>query len=116
MTLNELAKKIHKNAVEKGWYDPPKTILEACMLFITEIAEAVEELRKNTPPFYYDPNERITTAHPLRKPEGWAVELCDAVIRILDTLAAEDIDIDKLVKLKMDYNATRPRRHGGKRW
>ena len=43
------------------------------------------------------------------------IELIDCMIRILDTLAEQQINIDYLMKLKMDYNENRPYRHGGKK-
>lgn len=42
MTLNELAKKAHENAVKKGFWDCKTSIYHFIMLAITEIAEAVE--------------------------------------------------------------------------
>lgn len=57
--------------------------------------------------------ELIRTAHPrLVKPEGVAVELADALIRILDIMHSLDVDIDAIVAEKMAYNATRPVKHG----
>lgn len=64
-------------------------------------------------------NRRDPTSKPFKmimgKPEGWAVELVDCMIRILDTMAEQQINIDYLMKLKMDYNENRPYRHGGKK-
>ena len=48
------------------------------------------------------------------KPEGVAVELVDALIRILDQLGYMRVDIDGLVAEKMSYNAGRPAKHGKK--
>ena len=48
------------------------------------------------------------------KPEGVAVELVDALIRILDQLGYMRVDIDGLVAEKMAYNADRPIKHGKK--
>lgn len=49
------------------------------------------------------------------KPEGRAVELIDCIIRILDWMGHEQVDVDMLMRRKMDYNKTRPYRHGGKK-
>lgn len=47
-----------------------------------------------------------------RKPEGFAVELADCVIRILDTCEFLGIDLQPVIEEKMAYNATRPHKHG----
>ena len=36
------------------------------------------------------------------------------IIRILDYLAEQDVDVDSVIQEKMKYNETRPYRHGGK--
>lgn len=40
--------------------------------------------------------------------------MIDCVIRIFDTLAAHEIDIDTVMAEKMKYNETRPYKHGRK--
>lgn len=49
------------------------------------------------------------------KPDGIPIELADIIIRVLDVCAAHDIDIQRAIAEKMDFNRTRPERHGGKR-
>lgn len=49
------------------------------------------------------------------KPEGIAIELADAVIRILDYCGHVGIDIEKAIEIKHEYNKTRPYKHGGKK-
>lgn len=46
------------------------------------------------------------------KPEGVAVELADAVIRIADLCGYLGIDLDAVISEKMAYNETRPFKHG----
>lgn len=104
MSINDYVKEIHENAKEKGWYDKPRTPLEIHALIHSEISEAVEEVRKDTKPFYIENG----------KPEGEAIELVDAVIRIMDYFAYNNWDLERLLKIKMEYNKTRPNRHGGK--
>lgn len=48
------------------------------------------------------------------KPEGEAVELMDAFIRIADWFAWKSWDAEAVVQAKMEFNATRAYRHGGK--
>ena len=47
-----------------------------------------------------------------KKPEGVAVELADAVIRIADLCGYLGIDLDAVISEKMAYNETRPFKHG----
>ena len=74
LKIQDYAKMIHDNAVEKGWYEVNQSALERHALMISEIAEATEEVR-NHKEAYYEVNG---------KPEGEATELADVLIRILD--------------------------------
>jgi NTP pyrophosphatase (non-canonical NTP hydrolase) len=49
------------------------------------------------------------------KPEGIPSELADVVIRVFDAASQYGIDLEHEIMLKMEYNATRQHRHGGKR-
>lgn len=48
------------------------------------------------------------------KPEGIPSELADIIIRVLDTCGAWGVDIDTAVRTKLEFNRSRPYRHGGK--
>ena len=50
-----------------------------------------------------------------KKPEGMYVEMVDCLIRILDYLSHENVDIDRVMAEKIAYNKTRPYRHGNKK-
>jgi len=119
MNLNEWSQEIHKNAVEHGWWEKPKPISEVTMLCTCELAEAVEEARAGRPLMYVDDVEnlkRITdiTQFYGRKPEGTAVEMADCLFRVLDWFGSENIDVEQVMKLKHEYNKTRPYKHGKK--
>ena len=91
-TMAEWAKEIHENAVAHGWWEEDRTIGEVCALIHSELSEALEEARAARPMMYvmdeyngeYIQNPRYFGS---RKPEGIAVELADAVIRMLDWMA-----------------------------
>lgn len=106
MNLNELAEECHKTALEKGWWDKSNPFGQQMMNIIGEVSEAWEEYRKGYDPhFMYSENGKL---------EGIPIEFADVIIRILDTCAQYQVDIDLAVKLKMEYNKTREYRHGGK--
>lgn len=116
MSLRALQEAAHNTATEKGWWEPfydksivnyhrHRSIPEQIALMHSELSEALEEIRKpDARPFYLVDN----------KPEGWAVELADCVIRIMDTCGEHNVDLQALVEMKMKYNESRSHRHGGK--
>ena len=134
MTLNELAKDIHQNAVEHGWWDEERTFGDILSLCHSELSEALEEYRAHRGMLWYpclegktvtpcDPkdgydclyfNNREKCPFHGAKPEGMAVEMIDCIIRILDWCGKEGVDVDAILTAKHEYNKTRPYRHGGK--
>jgi NTP pyrophosphatase (non-canonical NTP hydrolase) len=114
-TIARWQEEIHGLATSKGWWsdpdsgepvDPVRRIPEALCLVHSEVSEALEEYRRGK----LDPYLGIGG-----KPEGFAVEVADAVIRILDLCGALGIDLEEAMVRKHAYNQTRPYRHGGKR-
>jgi NTP pyrophosphatase (non-canonical NTP hydrolase) len=129
-----MAKEIHALAILKGWWENPPSFLEVVALCHSELSEAVEEYRNHKPNIYYDcgidEHDDDCICEPEdtgcgsscegcevkgNKPEGIGTELADCIIRILDYCAYAGIDIDEIIRLKHEYNKTRPYKHGGKR-
>jgi len=130
-SLNEFAADIHQNAVDHGWWEKERSFPEIIALIHSELSEALEEFRSGKPLFYYNidecdglPCSPILEGKHIcenvnctrgRKPEGVAVELADCIIRILDYCGKEGIDIETAIRIKHEYNKSRPYRHGGKK-
>ena len=105
-TPNEWAEFILTWGEGMGWNDSDKTQGDWAALIHTEISEAFEAFRNNLPLEF----EIIDG-----KPEGVGIEYADALIRILHWFAWEGLNVDYFLKLKMEYNYSRPHKHGGKK-
>jgi len=51
----------------------------------------------------------------VNKPEGIPSELADIVIRVFDICGYYGIDLEAAIEEKMEYNESRPYKHGGKK-
>lgn len=120
MNIKTMVEKIHKTAVEHGWWEEERPFGEIVALIHSEISEAFEEYRNGHAPteIYYPkmpPIHPDGTVKSMAKPEGIPVELADCVIRIFDYCGRQGIDIEAAIIEKMEYNESRPYRHGGKK-
>ncbi len=107
-TLNEIAQAIHDNAVAHGFWEADRNFGEMIALAHAELSESLEAHRDGDRNLYFHAAD--SNGH--CKPDGVAVELVDCIIRCLDTLHSLDVDVDAILSLKMDYNETRPHKHG----
>ncbi len=98
---------VHALAVcrSKGFLAEPLTVegeIAQLMLVVTELAEAVEGLRKHLM------DDKVPSRRAVE------VELADALLRIAIIGEAQGYDLAGAVIDKDAYNQTRPWRHGGK--
>lgn len=136
MTISDIVKRAHENAVKHGFWDPAPEFGTAIALIHSELSEVLEEARAGRPDIFFDvcaniygpegcgkcnrtdrvfvPKEITATDLCKAKPEGVAVELADAVIRIADLCGHLGIDLEAAIALKMEYNEGRPFKHGKK--
>jgi hypothetical protein len=129
LSLRALQAQAHSNSRMKGWWEAQTiegeidcyaaiaSIPEKLCLIHSETSEALEDYR-NLPASSHEGS--LLAIHVVRidekgAPVGFAIEIADIVIRVLDLAGALGIDLQKAVETKMSYNATRPHRHGGKR-
>jgi len=115
-TLAELQKEAYSNSEKHGFWEDAvsgwdgskpiydtRIVPEKLCLIHSEISEALEHFRSGR--FCYFRDEK-------GKPDGFGVELADAIIRIADLAEAFGIDLTALVNEKHQYNVNRPYKHG----
>lgn len=139
--LKELAREVYKNAVDHGFYEAEMDMIDAVggdldrsiamqhfvfsqriALIHSELSEALEADRLDR----FSTRVGVAKDALSRNDEAFddifrscikdtvEDEIADALIRILDLCAANNIDIGTHVWLKMAYNAKRPKMHGKK--
>ena len=99
MNYNTLAREAHENAVAHGWWDEDRPFAEIIGLIHFELSKALEEYRdgRELNEIYY-PTKSMLLPSQTPKPEGIPIELADAMIRVLDFLEHEKVDIDGWIK------------------
>lgn len=101
--LTEMAVRIHRVAVEHGFYEHGLDYPERIACIHEELSELFHAYRKGQLGELCDKGLDLTCE---------AEEIADAIIRLLDLAAVRGIDIDCAVRLKCEYNVRRPHLHG----
>lgn len=101
--LNSIGDELHAIKIAHGWkvttmddWGNPDKMLAVLMLITTEVAEAAEAVRNNDI-------------------ENFKEELADIAMRLISLPCGMGIDLGEAITKKMEYNRTRPYKHGGKR-
>lgn len=133
VVLKALQKDIYETAVSKGWWENDLLLQKAydalqatdvepevlarvaksmerdkgnlIALVHSELSEGLENLRHGE-----EPDDKIPQF------KGIEAELADAVIRIFDMAEHFKYDVIGAIIAKAEYNKTRPRLHGGKKF
>jgi NTP pyrophosphatase (non-canonical NTP hydrolase) len=129
--MEQLIKKAHGMAKEKGFWDSERNKSELLMLIVSELAEALEALRKDHYANKEAVNELYKDIHinlwddefnimdgPWKSgfeaniKSSFEDELADVAIRLFDLCGGLGVDLDKHIELKMMYNSMRGYKHG----
>jgi len=91
MEINDIAKKNFEWVEQMGWHN--KSVLEALALIASEVGEAINECRNESPT------------------EMLGEELADIILRVVDLAEWQGIDINKEIVQKMNKNKIRGNRN-----
>lgn len=118
MNIKEISKEIYDNNVAKGFWDEERNVGEMLMLVVSELSEALEAHRKDRFSKYNisaeDENSISTEEFEENIKDSFEDEICDAVIRLFDISKGLKIDLGWHIRAKLNYNKTRPHKHGKK--
>lgn len=125
LQINDFVKEVGENNVAHGFRDEVLKPTDFVALIHSEISEVLEEFRDGheaTDTYYNckaDPNSHEFYACDEKcdkckygKPEGVPAELADTVIRCFDMADYYGIDLETAILEKMEFNKTRPYKHG----
>ncbi len=118
MRIKDLVAQAFKQAEDKGFHETELSFGDRIALIHSEASEALEEYRQ-TQSFVELWEDTVTgsigtMAVTGRKPVGVPSELADIVIRVADLCGVAKIDLEKAILDKLEYNKTRPYKHGKK--
>ena len=108
LTLDYIAERAYDTARAKGWHENADTFGDVTALIHSEVSEAFEEYRNG-----HEDSEIYLGDN--GKPEGIPIEFADIIIRVCHFSKRHNIDLNTAIEQKLNWNVTRPYKHGGKK-
>lgn len=133
LSLNEISKDVYEANKLKGFDVKECNIGQTLMLIVSELSEALEADRKSKRVNIND-TQNLTNGYTIsgnlsvytkqgktdkfielfkeQVKDTFEDEIADSFIRLFDLVGALDINIDRHIELKRQFNATREYKHG----
>ena len=114
MKIINLIDASHSIAKDKGFWDEKREIGTLLMLIVSELGEALEADRKEKHARFdkWEQSQKNKEDFELYIKDSFEDEIADVFIRLFDLCGGLNIDIEKYIQLKMNYNESRERKHG----
>ena len=97
-SVSDWVRDCHLAARENGFWAKKRNVGEMLMLIVSELGEAIEAHRKGD--------------FGLELKDTFEDELADTAIRLFDLCGGLEIDLEKQMKWKINFNKSRKKRHG----
>jgi len=124
LSLNEACKEQHERVRAKGF--EKQNIPTLLMLVVSELGEAVETDRKQRyaaipddptgtvfdPRTFHNDNVYFARTFEENIKDTFEDEIADAFLRLMDLCGEYNIDIEKHIRMKAEYNELRAPKHG----